>query len=91
MRVVCLWSGGKDSCFASYKAIELGYKVISLFNFTDSKGINSLSHSLPAQIIQRQVEATGIPLFQKAMPKETYRKDFKAICAAVDSSLSDTP
>ncbi len=77
MKVVSLWSGGKDSCFACYKALSLGYKISALFNFTDAEGKNSLSHGLPAKLIVKQVGLTGIPLVQKAMPKEIYREKFK--------------
>ena len=27
------WSGGKDSCFACYKALKAGYKITHLVNF----------------------------------------------------------
>ena len=33
MEVVAAWSGGKDSCFAYYKALSEGLKVISLLTF----------------------------------------------------------
>lgn len=77
MKVVSLWSGGKDSCFACYKAKISGHEILALFNFTDTEGKNSLSHNLPAKLIVKQAELVGIPLVQKAMPKETYRKEFK--------------
>ena len=77
MKVVCLWSGGKDSCFACYKAMASGYKVIALFNFTRSDGMNSLAHGLPAQLIYEQASAIGMPLFQKAMPEAGYEQEFK--------------
>ena len=76
MKVVCLWSGGKDSCFANYKAIQRGYNIISLFNFIDSNGEKSLSHGLQASVIQEQVSSTEIPFFQKAMSQRTYREEF---------------
>jgi uncharacterized protein (TIGR00290 family) len=79
MKVVSLWSGGKDSCFACYKAKISGDEIIALFNFTDNQGENSLSHNLPAKIIAKQAELIGIPLMQKAMPKETYREEFKSL------------
>lgn len=79
MRVVSLWSGGKDSCFACYKALALGYQVCYLFNFTELIGKNSLSHGLPSQLILEQANVTGIPVLQKAMPKKTYEKEFKAL------------
>lgn len=76
MKAICLWSAGKDSCLAYYKAKRDGHTIISLFNFTDFNGTNSLSHGLSAKIIQRQAQMTGIPFLQKVMPKETYRQEF---------------
>lgn len=78
MKTVCLWSAGKDSCFACYKAGLAGHKILSLVNFTTLDGKKSLSHGLDAGLIQRQAQAIGIPLFQKAMPKGSgYREAFK--------------
>lgn len=79
MRVVSLWSGGKDSCFACYKAIVEGHQVVSLFNFIEKNGKTSLSHGLSPEIIAKQARSIGIPLLTKAMPKETYRQDFKKL------------
>ncbi len=79
MKVVSLWSGGKDSCFACYKAKQQGYKISALFNFLASDGKKSLSHGLRADLILEQMRLTGIPYFQKAMPKETYRDNFKKL------------
>ncbi|MBU2063255.1 MAG: diphthine--ammonia ligase, partial [Candidatus Omnitrophica bacterium] len=79
MKVISLWSGGKDSCFACYKAQKSGHEVCGLINFTAAGGKNSLSHGLPAELVLKQARLTGIPVFQKAMPKENYREAFKAI------------
>jgi len=79
MKVIGLWSGGKDSCFACYKAKLQGYNLFSLFNFTDASSRNSLSHGLSSQIIRKQVSLLDIPLFQKAMPKQNYRDEFKNV------------
>ncbi len=79
MKVVSLWSGGKDSCFACYKAKSQGFEVISLINFTDYNGNGSLSHGLSANIIQRQSCFIGIPFLQKSMPKKGYRDAFQAL------------
>jgi uncharacterized protein (TIGR00290 family) len=79
MKVVSLWSGGKDSCFACYKAKSQGHEVISLINFTDYSGHGSLSHGLSADIIQRQSCFIGIPFLQKSMPKKGYRDAFQAL------------
>lgn len=79
VKTISLWSGGKDSCFACYKAISRGYKIAALFNFTNSDGKNSLSHGLEAKLILKQAAMTDIALVQKAMPKERYREEFKSL------------
>ncbi|MBU0634185.1 MAG: diphthine--ammonia ligase [Candidatus Omnitrophica bacterium] len=79
MKAVSLWSGGKDSCLACYKAQKLGHEVCGLINFIASDGKNSLSHGLAAELVLKQAQMTNIPVFQKAMPKEKYRDEFKAI------------
>ena len=76
MKAVCLWSGGKDSCFACYKAGQQGYRIISLLNFMNENGF-SLSHGLSGRLIFNQGKMLDIPLVQKAMPKRTYREEFK--------------
>ena len=79
MKAISLWSGGKDSCFACYKAKQQGYQIISVVNFTDSDGVNSVSHGLSADIIQRQAGLIDIPLLQKTMPKKGYKDAFKVL------------
>lgn len=79
MRVASLWSGGKDSCFACYKAITSGYDVATLINFAGSNPHTSLSHGLPAGVVLAQAESTGIPVMQKAMPQGAYRDEFKKL------------
>jgi uncharacterized protein (TIGR00290 family) len=79
MKAISLWSGGKDSCFACYKAKLRGYQIISIINFTNPDGINSVSHGLSADIIQRQAGLIDIPLLQKAMPQKGYRDAFKVL------------
>jgi Predicted ATPases of PP-loop superfamily len=79
MKVVSLWSGGKDSCFACYKAIASGYEVVTLLNFTQSGAHASLSHGLSSRVILNQAESTGISVTQKAMPQGSYRDEFKKL------------
>jgi uncharacterized protein (TIGR00290 family) len=79
MKVVSLWSGGKDSCFACYKAMSLGHEVVALINFTQTGSHTSLSHGLSAEVLLNQAESTGIPVIQKAMPHGSYRDEFKKL------------
>jgi len=79
MNVIVLWSGGKDSCLAYYKAKEAGYNIVSLLNFSSVEEKISLSHGLPSEIIKRQTELVGVPLVQKPVSKGKYREEFKRI------------
>jgi uncharacterized protein (TIGR00290 family) len=76
MRAISLWSGGKDSCFACYKASSQRNEIASVFNFVDPKSNGSLSHGLSAEVIKRQLAAVDLPSLQKPMPKEGYRRAF---------------
>ena len=79
MKVASLWSGGKDSCFACYKAMASGYEVSVLLNFTQMDSHTSLSHGLSSEVIFSQAESTGLPVIQKAMPQGLYREEFKEL------------
>ena len=79
MKAISLWSGGKDSCFACYKAKQQGHRITSLINFTNFDGAGSVSHGLSAAIINKQARLADIPFLQKAMPQKGYTEAFKAL------------
>jgi uncharacterized protein (TIGR00290 family) len=79
MKVISLWSGGKDSCFACYKAIAHGHKVCYLLNLMDIEAKRTLSHGFPIELMLEQVRLTGIELLQKAVPRDNYEQEFKFI------------
>jgi len=76
MRVVASWSGGKESCFSSYRAISEGFEVSHLLNFV-SKDERCMSHGLESKLIAAQSQAIKIPIFQKEVTWDTYEKGFK--------------
>jgi len=78
MRVVASWSGGKESCFALYKAISEGFDVFCLMNFISKDG-RCMSHGLDSKLILAQSEAMDIPIFQKEVTWETYEQGFKSV------------
>jgi diphthine-ammonia ligase len=77
MKAVCLWSGGKDSCFACYKAKEQGIDIRYLLNFASDTERKSRSHEIDSELILRQAELTGIPVIQKYTSSASYEKTFK--------------
>jgi len=76
MRVVASWSGGKDSCFACYRAMLDGFEVSYLLNFVSKEG-RCMSHGLDPKLMVAQSQAVGIPIFQREVTWDTYEEEFK--------------
>jgi len=71
------WSGGKDSCFACWKAISQGLKVSYLLNFINKDSTRAMSHGLDHKLIALQAQAMGLPILQQEVTWETYEAGFK--------------
>lgn len=61
--VVVSWTGGKDGCYACYKAMAEGYRVTHLLNFRNRRKTGS--HELSSAVVQAQSAAIGISLLQR--------------------------
>lgn len=77
MKVVASWSGGKDGCFAAYKAAQQGYEVTDLLTMMMSE-TKSNFHMIRSDILDAQSDALGIPLTKQQATPKTYENDFKA-------------
>ena len=81
MLVACSWSGGKDSCFACYKAMGEGLTLCSLLTMVSREYQRSGSHGIRRELLYRQSEAIGIPMLQKEFTRESdelgYERVFK--------------
>ena len=75
-QVFASWSGGKDSCFACYRAGVGGLKVRYLANMITEDGKRSWSHGQSAELLQVQSKALGIPLIQRWTTRENYETEF---------------
>ena len=73
MKVICSWSGGKDSCLACYRAMQDGLTVSYLLNMA----VDGKSHGLDRGLILAQSQAMGIPLAQRVVTWDTYTDGFK--------------
>lgn len=76
MKVVAAWSGGKESCFACYKAISDGLEVSHLLNFASKDG-RCMSHGIDSKLISAQSQAIDIPIVQREVTWNTYEREFK--------------
>lgn len=74
--LICSWSGGKDSCYALYKASKEGHQLQVLFNMLNENGNISRSHGLPPSLLKQQADALGVPLHTWSSSWDTYEKDF---------------
>ncbi|MCE7996347.1 MAG: diphthine--ammonia ligase [Roseivirga sp.] len=59
---LCSWSGGKDSYFAFYKAIQNGAIPKVLFNVMNEHGDRSRSHGIPREVLLEQASCLGLPI-----------------------------
>ncbi len=75
MRLICSWSGGKDSCFALYKAMKEGHQVQNLLTMMQDKSTSNF-HMISSQLLDAQSEALGIPIVKVPTTPESYEKDF---------------
>jgi diphthine-ammonia ligase len=62
MNILTSWSGGKDSCYALMKAVELGYTPKVLLNMMNENGKVSRSHGLPLSILNQHAQQMQIAL-----------------------------
>ncbi|MCW4053345.1 MAG: diphthine--ammonia ligase [Candidatus Bathyarchaeota archaeon] len=76
MNVVVSWSGGKDSCFACYKAIQEGYQVTDLLVMMSDHSESNF-HMIRSDIIDAQSQAIGIPILKWTTTCDTFEQDFK--------------
>jgi uncharacterized protein (TIGR00290 family) len=78
MSYISSWSGGKESCFACYLALEQGYKISHLVNFISKEFKRVSFHGTEARLIKLQSQSVGIPLVQKETTWNGYEAEFKA-------------
>lgn len=76
MKVVCAWSGGKDSCFACYKALQEGHEVVNLLIMMSDPTISNF-HMIRSDMLDAQSQALGIPIVKWTTTPETYEQEFK--------------
>ena len=76
MKVVVSWSGGKDSCFACYKAIQEDQDVSQLLIMMSDPSKSSF-HMISSELLDAQSQAIGIPIVKYTTTPDAYEQDFK--------------
>ena len=76
MNIVASWSGGKDSSFACYKAIQEGHDVAQLLIMMSDPSESSF-HMIRSDMLDAQSQSIGIPIVKWTTAPDTYEQDFK--------------
>ncbi len=77
MKVAAAWSGGKDSCFACFKAREEGFEISNLLAMMSNEG-HSNFHRIRPDLLDAQADAVGIPLIKQETTWDAYEQNFKS-------------
>jgi diphthine-ammonia ligase len=78
MRSTVLWTGGKDSAMAFYKACLAGHEIVNLLTFVP-KEVDFLAHPIP--FMKDQAKAIGIPHYEAELDaplEESYEKSIRS-------------
>jgi uncharacterized protein (TIGR00290 family) len=79
-KFVASYSGGKDSMFAVYRAIQAGLVPVELITTYNEK--RSWFHGMAESLLQRVSASVGIPLTLIRTPGELYQENFEKALAA---------
>lgn len=73
-RVIVLWTGGKDSCLALFRALEAKMDVRALATFVPARDAPFQAH--PIEIMQRQAMQLGLP-HEQVLVSPPYRTSYE--------------
>ena len=76
MKAISSWSGGKDSCYATYKAIQEGFEIQNLLTMMQDQNKSNF-HMISRELLDAQSEALNIPIIKQDTTPETYEQQFK--------------
>ncbi len=65
MRVACLFSGGKDSTYAAYVALQRGWEIDRLVTIRPADPESMMFHVPNLAVTSLQAEAMGVPLLEE--------------------------
>ena len=83
MKAFASFSGGKESVFSLYRAMEEGITVSCFVNMVSEDGNRCRAHGIDAGLIRLQAEAMRIPIVQRPATWEEYESEFKKIVGLI--------
>lgn len=77
-KAVFNWSGGKDSALALQTVLQDNqFDVVSLLTTINEETLTSSIHSIPVEILSKQADSIGIPLYTVLFAKDLKNYDDK--------------
>ena len=89
MKLIALFSGGKDSTFAVYDSIKNGHEVKQLITLLPQNPESYMFHYPNAEYTKMQAEAMGIPILIKNTLGEK-EKELEDMESAIQEAVSKT-
>ncbi len=88
-RYATLWSGGKDSCLALWRAKQSGLGVTGLVNFFDELTDRVRFHAVRSALIRDQASALSLSMYQYATRPDSYSGAFSNALAELRTTGYD--
>ncbi|MDV6014077.1 ATP-binding protein [Haloechinothrix sp. LS1_15] len=85
--VALSWSGGKDSALTLAELTAAGMAVRALL-VTDTGGQVTM-HGVPIELVQRQADALGLPLYRVRLPAEASNTTYESAMAGAITTLGE--
>lgn len=77
-KAVFNWSGGKDSALALQKTLQDNeFDVVALLTTINEETLTSSIHSIPVELLTKQADSIGIPLYTVLFAKDLTNYDDK--------------
>ena len=77
-KAVFNWSGGKDSALALQKTLQDNrFDIVSLLTTINEETLTSSIHSIPIELLEKQADSIGIPLYTVLFSKALTNYDDK--------------
>ena len=84
MKLTSLFSGGKDSTMALYKALRQGHEVPVLLSMLPERDDSYMYHVPNINLTKYSAEAVGIPLVAKVTSGEPPQENLDLECALIE-------
>ena len=76
-KAFAFWSGGKDSHYAVYRAMQAGVDCDLLIAFVDTSTELMMANRLPPELIEEQASLVGIPLMKLRVSRATFERELR--------------